>query len=152
MLWGVATVSAFLLPLANLIAGLGLTIFFFILLPLSLIRRARPQVAVMTLWIAQALGLYVWMASFTTIWFWLGLFGLLAFLMFHFVAPIAIIGLMIKGQAGEAGSLLVSLALTYFLRFYAVWILAKSDVPHKPAKDDYKGPIIDVTPMKKGDS
>lgn len=122
MIWGAIKVSAFLYPFFAVLGSAALIVFLLIIIPLSLFSRLRPLLANVALILSWVCGATVWMFSFLIIMEYLSFWAFLLFFIFQFVAPIAAIGLFIKGQWVAGGSIVFGLFVTYGMRFYAVWL------------------------------
>lgn len=139
LFFGFAAVVKFLYPLFSTLASISICIFLVIILPLSLFNRLRPAMAVVSYLLSITCGVSIWMYSFLVIIGYLGWFALLLFLLFHFVAPIATIGLFFKGQWLKGLFIVVGLGITHGMRFYSVW-LEKLCYKKQPREAD----IIDI--------
>jgi hypothetical protein len=124
---GLARVSAFLYPIFNVLSAIGVVLFFFVILPLSLINSARPFLAQTAIVISYICGATLWMYSFITVFYLLGWWAWLLFIWFQAVAPVAAIGLLFKKQWAAAGSIILSLIIVYGMRFYSFWLVALYD-------------------------
>lgn len=122
MFWGIAAVSAFLYPLFSVLASISILIFILAVLPLSLFHKPRLHLAVISLILSYICGATVWMYSFLIIIGYLGWFAILLVFLFYAVAPIATIGLFIKGQWTAGFSILIGILFTFGMRFYGIWL------------------------------
>ena len=122
MFWGVAAVSAFLYPLFSILAGISIFAFILFILPLSLIENMRLRLAVISIILSYICGAAVWMYSFLTLIAFLGWWAIFLVFLFRFLAPLAIIGLFIKGQWAAGLTILIGLLFTYGMRFYGFWL------------------------------
>ncbi len=143
LIFGILKVSEFLYPVIAILAGASIVAFLFIILPLSLVERLQGRLAGLSVMLSYIVGTSVFMFSFLTIfdyWGWLAVFFIF---MFHLVAPIAMIGLLLKGKIGAALLLFLGAGLTYGMRFYAVRLSAKSQ--ERVSKFRYRsGDVIDI--------
>jgi len=62
------------------------------------------------------------MFSFLTIFYFLGWIAIFFMFIFHLVAPIAAIGLFIKGEWAAGFSIILGLIFTFGMRFYSIWL------------------------------
>lgn len=103
LLVGVAKVSAILYPIFNALSAISLLLFFFIILPLSLINNARPFLAQASIVLSYICGAALWMYSFLVIFYILGWWALFLFFWFRAVTFVAAIGLFLKGNGYREG-------------------------------------------------
>lgn len=122
MFWGVAAVSAFLYPLFSVLAGVSIIAFILFILPLSLIESLRMRLAIISIILSYICGAAVWMYSFLTLIGFLGWLAIILIFLFRFLAPLATLGLFIKGEWGSGLTLLIGLLFTYGMRFYGLWL------------------------------
>lgn len=122
LFWGTAVVSAFLYPIFSALMAISILIFLFIILPFSLVHKWRPFLAGTSVILSMICGATVWMYSFLIIVGYLGWIAIFLFFFFHFVTPIAVIGLFFKGQWITGLSVILGLLFTYGMRFYGFWL------------------------------
>lgn len=122
MFWGAAAVLAFLYPLFSILAGISIIAFILFILPLSLIENLRLRLAIISIMLSYVCGAAVWMYSFLTLIGFLGWWVIFLVFLFRFLAPLAIIGLFIKGQWASGLTILIGLVFTYGMRFYGFWL------------------------------
>jgi hypothetical protein len=122
MLAGVTVATAFLYPIISWLAGISVLLFLFIVLPLSIFQPLRHVMAVISLILSYICGASVWMFSFLAIILILKWFSLFALMFFQAVSPFACILLLINGQAGAAGGIVLGLVFTYGMRFFGMWL------------------------------
>jgi len=121
-IWGIAKVSAFLYPIFSVSASVAILLFIIIVLPFSLIHKCRPFLVGTSLVLSMVCGATVWMYSFLVILGYLGWFAIFLFLFFHFVAPIAAVGLFFKGEWLNGLSIIIGLLFVYGMRIYSYWL------------------------------
>jgi hypothetical protein len=78
------------------------------------------------------------MMSFLFVVTSLGFWGIFFSFLFQLLAPIALIGAILKGAWDIAGNLTLWITFTYVMRFYSYWLAALDTQAPK------KGRIIDV--------
>lgn len=126
---GATWISDHLLPWftnASLIAG---TFLFLVLLPLSVVKRARPFSGSLILLISFIFGITLWMEGFlVTLSTW-GAFAVIVGLFFAGigVVPIAMLASLIHGEWTTLLELVILAVLTYGCRIFAQWIVDTSD-------------------------
>ena len=120
--FGVAAVSAFLYPLFSILAGVSIVAFILFILPLSLIENLRMRLAVISVILSYICGAAVWMYSFLTLVGFLGWWAVFLIFLFRYLAPLAIISLLIKGEWVYGFTLIIGLVFTYGMRFYGFWL------------------------------
>lgn len=126
---GAAWVSNHLLPWfsnASLVAG---TILFLILLPLSVVRRARPFTGSMVLLISFVFGITLWMEGFLVT---LSTWGVVAvviglLIMGIGVVPIAMLAALTHGDWTTLLELVILTVLTFGSRVFSQWIVTTCD-------------------------
>jgi hypothetical protein len=138
ILWGIAKVSEFLYPVFSALASASVLLFVAVVLPFSLIHKWRPFLANFSSVLSKVYGATVWMYSVLVIVGYLGWVAIFFVFLFHFVAPIAAIGLFLKGQSAGGVYIIIGLLFTYSMRFYAFWLKNL----HKKQED--KGVFIDA--------
>jgi hypothetical protein len=136
--WGVTKACELMLPLLIKVSAVLIMVFLFCILPLSFFNKLHPYLSTSSMLMSRILSATTWMFSFLFIFYNLGFWGIFFFVFFQFLAPIALIGAVLKGLWSIAGNLLLWIGFTYGMRFYSVWLIAK----HKQVKD--RGTIIDV--------
>jgi hypothetical protein len=67
-----------------------------------------------------------------------GFWGIFFAFLFQFLAPLALVGAMLKGSWHIAGYLSLWIGFTYAMRLYSQWLL------NLESRDRKKGDIIDV--------
>ena len=143
LIFGILKVSEFLYPLISILAGASIVVFLFIILPLSLIKSLQIRLAGISFILSYIVGASVFMFSFLTIFYYLGWMAIFFMIMFHLVAPIAMIGLLLKGQIGPAFLLLLGIVSTYGMRLYGVKMSAKLQ-ERVPSTYDRSDEVIDI--------
>jgi len=136
--WGVTKAAECLLPLLGIVSGILIIVFLCGVLPLSFFKKLRPYLCRCSLLMSNVLGVTTWMMAFLFVITVLGFWGILFSLLFQFLAPIALMGAMLKGSWGIMGKLSLLIIFTYGMRFYSYWLSALDSKVHK------KGDIIDV--------
>ena len=137
-IWGMEKAVQLLLPLLVLLAYAIIVVFVFGVLPASFLKDMRPKLAVYSVLMSYALGAVTWMVAFFFVVNAFGVGGIFLALFFQFLAPIAIVGAMMKNAWAMAGHLSLWIAVTYAMRFYSQWLL-KLNSPNQEKRD-----IIDV--------
>lgn len=121
---GAEWLSLHLLPWLLHACVFATAILFLILLPLSLIRRARNFTGVTILLISYLFGISVWMEGLLiTLTTW-GVVPVIIGLCFAGVGvvPIGMLAALFHGMWGPLLDLILLLALTFGCRFFAIWI------------------------------
>ncbi len=136
--YGVAKAAQLLLPLLIVLSYLLIIVFLLGILPATFFKDLRPSLCVYSVLMSHALGVSTWMMSFFFVVKAFGFGAIFFALLFQFLAPIALIGAMLKGSWHIAGHLLLWISFTYGMRFYSQWLLNLNSRNHK------KGDIIDV--------
>jgi hypothetical protein len=136
--WGIAKAAGLLLPLLIILSYLLIIVFVLGILPATFFKNLRPALGVYSLLMSHALGVSTWMVSFFVVVKTFGLGGIFLALLLQFLAPIAIVGAMLKDSWVYAGHLALWISFTYGMRFYSQWLLNKT-----PREKDNKD-IIDV--------
>lgn len=111
---------------ASLVAGI---VLFLVLLPLSVVKRARPFSGSLILLISFIFGITLWMEGFlVTLSTW-GIFAVIFGLFFAGigVVPIAMLASLIHGEWTTLLELVILAVLTYGCRIFAQWIVDTSD-------------------------
>ena len=142
--WGIAKAAELLLPLLTVLAYLLIVVFVLGILPAAYFRNLRPTLAVYAVLMSQLLGVSTWMMAFFFIIKSFGTGALFLALFFQFLAPIALIGAIVKASWPTVMHLSVWLSFTYGMRFYSRWLLS-SNSPKREKAD-----IIDVEVVEKG--
>lgn len=143
LIFGIFKVSEFLYPVISVLAGASIVAFLLIILPLSLFENLRGRLAGLSFILSYIVGASVFMYSFLTIFYYLGWIAIFFMFMFHLVAPIAMIGLLLKGQIGSAFLLCVGVVFTYGMRLYGVKMSAKLQ-ERVPPNYDRSDEVIDI--------
>ena len=123
LIYGVGMASAFAMPLMAWVVQIAFLICL-LLLPLSIFHRVRIVAAHGFLLSSYAFGLCTWMLGLlVTLQFW----GVIAVVIGVFLAgvgvvPIGMLASAFHGSWSNVVGLLIGLILTYFSRFFALWI------------------------------
>ncbi len=136
--WGITKAIGLILPLLIVLAYLLIIVFVLGVLPATFLKHLRPSLCVYSAVMSQALGVTTWMMCFFFViktFGWAGVF--LAFL-FQFLAPLALVGAMLKGSWHTAVHLSLWISFAYGMKFYGQWLLSLNQ-PKQDRKD-----IIDV--------
>jgi hypothetical protein len=144
LFWGFTQAVEFLLPLLIIAAYLLIAIFLLDILPATFFKDLRPSLSVYSVLMSHVLGVATWMMSFFFVIKAFGFWGIFFAFLFQFLAPLAIVGAMIKGSWHIAGHLLLWVSFTYGMRFYSQWLLSLNSPNQK------KGDIIDVDAIEVG--
>jgi hypothetical protein len=111
---------------ASLVAGI---VLFLVLLPLSVVKRARPFSGSLILVISFIFGITLWMEGFlVTLSTW-GIFAVIFGLFFAGigVVPIAMLASLVHGSWTALLELVIGVILTFGCRIFAYWIVGTSD-------------------------
>ena len=119
-------------------------VFLLGILPATFFKNLRPSLGVTSMLMSHALGVAAWVMSFFYVIKAFGFWGIFFAFLFQFLAPLAIVGAMIKGSWHIAGHLLLWICFTYAMRFYSQWLLSLNS-PHQE-----KGNIIDIDAAEVG--
>lgn len=136
--WGVTKASELLLPLLIKVSAVLIMVFLFCVLPLSFFNKLHTFLSTSSMLMSRVLSATTWMFSFLFIFYNLGFWGIFFFVFFQFLAPIALMGAVLKGLWLIAGNLLLWISFTYGMRFYSFWLVAQ----HKQVTE--RGTIIDI--------
>jgi len=136
--YGVTKAIQLLLPLLIVLSYLLIIVFLLVILPATFLKNLRPSLCVYSMLMSHALGVSTWMVSFFFVIKSFGVGGIFLALLFQFLAPIALVGAMLKGSWAIAGHLTLWISFTYGMRFYSQWLLNLN--PRNQGKRD----IIDV--------
>ncbi len=143
--FGVAKAIELLLPLLIVVSYLLIIVFLLGILPVTFFKNLRPTLCVTSMLMSHALGVATWMMSFFFVIKAFGLGGIFLALLFQFLAPIALIGAVLKGSWAIAGHLALWISFTYGMRFYSQWLLNLN------SRNQKKGDIIDVDAVEVSD-
>ncbi len=136
--YGITKAIELLLPLLIVVSYLLIIVFLLGILPATFFKNLRPSLCVTSMLMSNVLGVSTWMMSFFFVIKTFGVGGIFLALLFQFLAPIALIGAMLKGSWHIAGHLLLWISFTYVMRFYSQWLINLNPPNRK------KGDIIDV--------
>ncbi len=142
--WGITKAIELLLPMLIVVSYLLIIIFLLGILPATFLKNLRPSLCVYSMLMSHVLGVATWMMSFFFVIKAFGFLGIFLALLFQFLAPIALIGAILKGSWHMAGHLLLWISFTYGMRFYSQWLLNLNSRSHE------KKDIIDVEAIEKG--
>lgn len=124
--YGFSVIVKFLFPLFAALSIISCGVFLFLILPLSVIYRLRPQLSRIALILSLISGISVWMYSFLIVIGYLGGLALFLFFLFYSIVPFAAIGLFFNGQTTQGLALCAGLAMTYLMRSYGFWLENKT--------------------------
>jgi hypothetical protein len=145
IVWGIAAASTLLLPVLTVASGLIILGFVLVVLPLSLFKHLRPRLALTSIIMSHVLGATTWMLSFLYVTQILGTIGILLAFMFQFLAPMALIALLGKGDWQATAALGLWIIFTYGIRYYGIWLMGgKRPNEPRPKERPYKDSVIDV--------
>ncbi len=148
---GFSEVVKFLYPFTSILAGISAGIFVIVIIPLSLVKNLRLRLAAISLTLSMICGASVWMYSFLVIIGYIGWPAIFLAFLFHFVAPVAIIGLLLKGQWQAGSYLIAGLAITYLIRYYSFWLgSSRRERQNKFEVIDVEGEVVDDEKNKQG--
>ncbi len=136
--YGVAKAAQLLLPLLIVLSYFLIIVFLLGILPATFFKNLRPTLCVSSMLMSHLLGVSTWMVSFFFVVKAFGFLGIFFALLFQFLAPIALIGSMLKGSWDIAGYLSLWISFTYGMRFYSQWLLNSN------SRNQKKGDIIDI--------
>jgi hypothetical protein len=136
--WGIAKAVQLLLPLLILLSYVLIIVFLLGILPATFFKDLRPSLGMYAVLMSHALGVSTWMVSFFFVIKTFGLLGIILAFLFQFLAPIAIVGAMLKGSWTIAVHLSLWIIFTFTMRFYSQWLLNLN------SRNLKKGDIIDV--------
>lgn len=146
LFWGFTKVVELFLPLLIVVSYLLIIVFLFGFLPATFIKDLRPSLCVYSVMMSHALGFATWMMSFFFVMKIFGFWGIFFAFFLQFLAPIALVGAMLKGAWHIAGHLILWIGFTYGMRFYSQWLLSLNTREHK------KGDIIDIDAIEVEDT
>lgn len=136
--WGVTSMIQLFLPLLIILSYLLIIVFVVGFLPATYFKYLRPSLCLYSDKMSRALGIATGLMSFFIIVKAFGILGILFVFVFKFLAPIALIGAMIKGSWHIAGHLAVWISFTYGMKVYSQWLLNLNP------QGQSKGQVIDV--------
>ena len=136
--WGISKATELILPLLIVLAYLLIIVFLFGILPATFVKNLRPSLGVYAVLMSYGLGVATWMLSFFYVVKIFGFLGIFLALLFQFLAPIALIGAVLKGAWAIAGHLAIWISFTYGMRFYNQWLTNLN------SRNQEKRDIIDV--------
>ncbi len=121
--WGITKAIELLLPLLIVLSYLLISIFLLVFLPMTFIKNLRPSLCMYSILMSHTLGVATWMMSFFFVIKAFGFWGTFFALLFQFLAPIALVGAVLKGAWIFAGHLTLWISFTYGMKFYSQWLL-----------------------------
>ena len=133
--WGFTKAIQLLLPLLIVLSYLLIIVFLLGILPATFFKDLRPSLCVYSVLMSHALGVATWMMSFFYVIKAFGFWGIFFAFLFQFLAPLALVGAMLKGSWHIAGHLSLWISFTYAMRFYSQWLLNLNSP--KPEKRGY---------------
>ncbi|MEI7998522.1 MAG: hypothetical protein WCH62_03340 [Candidatus Omnitrophota bacterium] len=136
--WGVTKAAELLLPFLSTVSGVLIVVFLCCLLPLTFIKNLRPSLSRYSILMSNVLGVTTWMMSFLFVMSSLGFWGIFFSFLLQFLAPIALLGAMLKGSWETVAKLSLWISFTYGMRFYSRWLSSLDSKMYK------KGQVIDV--------
>jgi hypothetical protein len=136
--WGITKAIQLLLPLLIVLPYLLIIVFLLGVLPATCFKKLRPSLGVTSMLMSHALGAAAWIMSFFYVIKTFGFWGIFFAFLFQFLAPLALVGAMLKGSWAIVGHLSLWISFTYAMRFYSQWLLNLNPRSRK------KGDIIDV--------
>lgn len=143
--WGVTKAAELLLPLLSIVSAILIIVFVCCVLPLSYFKKLRPYLCRCSFLMSNVLGVATWMLSFIFVLTTLGFWGIFFSFLFQFLAPMALVGAMLKGSWDTVGKLSLWITFTYGMRFYSRWLSTLIPKTHQ------RGDIIDVEVVSKGE-
>jgi hypothetical protein len=136
--WGSAIAVQWFPPLLVVLSYLLIFVFLFGVLPATFFKDLRPPLGMYSVWMSHTLGFTTWMMSLFYVIKTFGFLGIFLIFSFQYLAPIALIGAILKGPWAIAGHLSIWISFTYGMRRYSEWLLNLNSGNHK------KRDIIDV--------
>jgi len=115
-----------------------IVVFLLGILPATFFKNLRPSLCVTSMLMSHALGVAAWVMSFFYVIKAFGFLGIFFAFLFQFLAPLALVGAMLKGSWYIVGHLSLWISFTYAMRFYSRWLLNSNP------RNREKGDIIDV--------
>jgi hypothetical protein len=149
--WGVTKAIQLVLPLLMGLSYLLIFVFLFGVLPSTFLKRLQPSLVVYTTLMSQALGVLTWMMSFFFVIKFFGYGGLFFVFLAPLLAPLALIGAMLKSSWNIAGHLSVWIGFSYVMKFYSHWLL-NINSPKQEKSRIIEVDAIDVRGSSAGDS
>ena len=135
---GITKAAELFLPLLIVLSYLLIIVFLLVFLPATFFKDLRPSLSVYSVLMSHVLGVATWMMSFFFIIKAFGFWGIFFAFLFQFLAPLAIVGAMLKGSWHIAGHLSLWISFSYGMRFYSQWL------SNPNFRRQQKGNIIDV--------
>lgn len=127
LLYGLVWVTSKLYPIAQALASLGTILLVFMLLPSAIFRGSRVFCGNGIVVVSYLWGLSLWMWSLLllyTLWGLAGLFLGFVFLPFGAI-PLVCIALLLHGEFGVIGIIILSVIAIYAVRLLGYWIISK---------------------------
>ncbi len=144
-IWGATQVSYVVMPLLQVVAGVLLAICVFGFMPLSLVKNMRPRLSLLCLVVAQILSAVMWAYSFLFVISTFGGWGMFFILFLQLLAPIAIVGALMKEMWGPALFMAVGTIASYGMKLFSAYAMSGMATKSTRAKGD----IIDVEIVSK---
>ena len=144
--WGFTKAVQLLLPLLIALSYVLILIFLLGILPATFLNNLRPLLYMYAVVMSHALGVLTWMVSFFFVIKTFGVAGVFLAFLFQFLAPIALLGAILKGSWMMVGDLSLWIGFTYAMRFYSQWL------QNLGSRNQQKGDIIDVDVIEVGGS
>ncbi len=118
--YGIVWVASWLYPLVQILASLGTTLLFLMLLPSAIFKGSRIFCGAGIVIVTYIWGLSLWLWIILVLYEVWGLLGV-------FVAAIFPFAILLSGQWGFIGIILLSLVLIGAVRALGFWIISKGE-------------------------
>ncbi len=120
LMFGIVWIASWLYPIVQVLASLGTTLLFLMLLPSAIFKRSRNFCGAGIVIVTYIWGLSLWLWIILVLYEVWGLLGV-------FVAAIFPFAVLLSGQWGFIGSVLLSLVLIGAVRALGFWIISKGE-------------------------
>ena len=119
-MYGIVWIASWLYPLVQILASLGTTLLLLMLLPSAIFKGSRNFCGAGIVIVTYIWGLSLWLWIILVLYEVWGLLGL-------FVAAIFPFAILLSGQGGFIGSVLLSLVVIGAVRALGFWIMSKGE-------------------------
>jgi hypothetical protein len=146
---GIAAVIQFIYPLIYALSLTAAGVFLLFVVPLSLFKRFRLSMTGASLAIGQIISISVWMYAFLFLVNELKWLAFFLMFLFQAVTPIAIIGLLLKGETNPGLVLALGALTSLGIKSYAAWLAASGTAGARGSSQNDRAPrrssdIIDI--------
>lgn len=126
-----ATLFQEFLNLLQSASMLALAVWLLLLLPLAVLRRARPVVSTATLFISALWGVTLWVTATAVLLNYWGVTGFILGVVLVGVGslPLAALASAVHGEWGTAGTLLALVLPAWGARLFAGWLASTVEAP-----------------------